>query len=172
MKKAAVPSILVAVVLLAVAVIAEAQQPEKVGKIGWLSIGLDSGPGSTIRAIPAELRALGYVEGKNIAFDYRYAENKLDRLPALADELVRLKVDVLVTPGTPAAIAAKTLPERSPSFFFAYLILFRLGWLIASPDPGGNVTGFTEISEVLVGKRLELFKETVPKLSRVAVLCN
>ena len=100
MKKAVVPSsILVAVVLLALGVIAEAQQPTKVGKIGWLSIGLDYGPGSTIRAVPPELRALGYVEGMNIAFDYRYAENKLDRLPALADELVRLKVDVLVTPG-------------------------------------------------------------------------
>jgi ABC-type uncharacterized transport system substrate-binding protein len=87
MKRAAVPSILVAVVLFAIAVIAEAQQPAKVGKIGWLSIGSDSGPGSTIRAVASALRAFGYVEGKNIAFDYRYAENKLDRLPALADEL-------------------------------------------------------------------------------------
>jgi putative tryptophan/tyrosine transport system substrate-binding protein len=136
MKKAAVLSILVGVTLLGVAVIAEAQQPAKVGKIGWLSIGSDSGPGSTIRGVLAELRALGYVEGKNIAFDYRYADNKLDRLPALADELVRLKVNVLVTPGTPAAIAAKNATRTIPIVFFAYLILFRLGWLIASLDPG------------------------------------
>jgi ABC-type uncharacterized transport system substrate-binding protein len=172
MKRAAVSSILIAVVLLAVAVIAEAQQPTKVGKIGWLSIGSDSGPGSTIRAIPAELRALGYVEGKNIAFDYRYADNKLDRLPALADELVRLKVDVLVTPGTPAAIAAKNATRTIPIVFFRVSDPVPLGLVDSLSRPGGNVTGFTEISEVLAGKRLELLKETVPKLSRVAVLWN
>ena len=173
MKKAAVPSsILVAVVLLALGVIAEAQQPTKVGKIGWLSIGLDYGPGSTIRAVPPELRALGYVEGKNIAFEYRYADNKLDRLPALADELVRLKVDVLITPGTPAAIAAKNATRTIPIVFFRVSDPVPLGLVDSLSRPGGNVTGFTEISEVLVGKRLELFKETVPKLSRVAVLWN
>ena len=172
MKKAAVPSILVAVVLLALGVIAEAQQPAKVAKIGWLSIGLDYGPGSTIRGLPPELRALGYVEGMNIAFDYRYAENKLDRLPALADELVRLKVDVLVTPGTPAAIAAKNATRTIPIVFFRVSDPVPLGLVDSLSRPGGNVTGFTEISEVLVGKRLELFKETVPKLSRVAVLWN
>ena len=172
MKQAAVPSILVAVVLLALGVIAQAQQPAKVAKIGWLSIGLDYGPGSTIRGLPPELRALGYVEGMNIAFDYRYAENKLDRLPALADELVRLKVDVLVTPGTPAAIAAKNATRTIPIVFFRVSDPVPLGLVDSLSRPGGNVTGFTEISEVLVGKRLELFKGTVPKLSRVAVLWN
>ena len=172
MKKAGLSSILVAVVLLALGVIAEAQQPTKVGKIGWLSIGLDYGPGSTIRTLPPELRALGYVEGVNIAFDYRYAENKLDRLPALADELVRLKVDVLVTPGTPAAIAAKNATRTIPIVFFRVSDPVPLGLVDSLSRPGGNVTGFTEISEVLVGKRLELFKETIPKLSRVAVLWN
>ena len=172
MKKAGLSSILVAVVLLALGVIAEAQQPTKVAKIGWLSIGLDYGPGSTIRALPPELRALGYVEGVNIAFDYRYAENKLDRLPALADELVRLKVDVLVTPGTPAAIAAKNATRTIPIVFFRVSDPVPLGLVDSLSRPGGNVTGFTEISEVLVGKRLELFKETIPKLSRVAVLWN
>jgi putative ABC transport system substrate-binding protein len=172
MKRAAVLSILVAVVLLAVAVIAEAQQAAKVGKIGWLSIGSDSGAGSTIRAVPPELRALGYVEGKNIAFDYRYADNKLDRLPALADELVRLKVDVLVTPGTPAAIAAKNATRTIPIVFFRVSDPVPLGLVDSLSRPGGNVTGFTEISEVLAGKRLELLKETVPKLSHVAVLWN
>jgi ABC-type uncharacterized transport system substrate-binding protein len=171
MKKAGVLSILFVVALLA-AVIGEAQQPAKVAKIGWLSIGLDSGPGSTIRGLPPELRALGYVEGMNIAFDYRYAENKLDRLPALADELVRLKVDVLVTPGTPAAIAAKNATRTIPIVFFRVSDPVPLGLVDSLSRPGGNVTGFTEISEVLAGKRLELFKETVPKLSRVAVLWN
>ena len=172
MRKAGVLSILFVVALLAVAVIGETQQPSKVAKIGWLSIGLDSGPGSTIRGLPPELRALGYVEGMNIAFDYRYAENKLDRLPALADELVRLKVDVLVTPGTPAAIAAKNATRTIPIVFFRVSDPVPLGLVDSLSRPGGNVTGFTEISEVLAGKRLELFKETVPKLSRVAVLWN
>jgi putative ABC transport system substrate-binding protein len=168
----AVFSIPFVVVLLAVAVIGEAQQPAKVAKIGWLSIGLDYGPGSTIRGLPPELRALGYVEGMNIVFDYRYADNKLDRLPALADELVRLKVDVLVTPGTPAAIAAKNATRTIPIVFFRVSDPVPLGLVDSLSRPGGNVTGFTEISEVLAGKRLELFKETVPKLSRVAVLWN
>jgi len=172
MRKTGVVSILFVVGLLAVAVIAGAQQPAKVAKIGWLSIGLDSGPGSTIRGLPPELRALGYVEGMNIAFDYRYADNKLDRLPALADELVRLKVDVLVTPGTPAAIAAKNATRTIPIVFFRVSDPVPLGLVDSLSRPGGNVTGFTEISEVLAGKRLELFKETVPKLSRVAVLWN
>ena len=172
MRKATASSILVAVILLAVAVIAEAQQTAKVSKIGWLSIGSDSGPGSTIRGVPPELRALGYVEGKNIAFDYRYADNRLDRLPALADELVRLKVDVLVTPGTPAAIAAKNATRTIPIVFFRVSDPVPLGLVDSLSRPGGNVTGFTEISEVLAGKRLELLKETILKLSRVAVLWN
>jgi putative ABC transport system substrate-binding protein len=154
----AVFSIPFVVVLLAVAVIGEAQQPAKVAKIGWLSIGLDYGPGSTIRGLPPELRALGYVEGMNIVFDYRYADNKLDRLPALADELVRLKVDVLVTPGTPAAIAAKNATRTIPIVFFRVSDPVPLGLVDTLSRPGGNVTGFTEISEVLAGKRLALFK--------------
>jgi ABC-type uncharacterized transport system substrate-binding protein len=171
MKRRIVIWLLTAVLLTTVS-FAEPQQPAKVAKIGWLSIGLDYGPGSTIRGLPPELRALGYVEGMNIAFDYRYAENKLDRLPALADELVRLKVDVLVTPGTPAAIAAKNATRTIPIVFFRVSDPVPLGLVDSLSRPGGNVTGFTEISEVLAGKRLELFKETVPKLSRVAVLWN
>src|SRR4030095_6145574 len=159
MRKAGVSSILAAMMLLAVAVIAVAQQPAKVAKIGWLSIGLDSGPGSTIRGLPPELRALGYVEGMNIAFDYRYAENNLARLPPLAEELVGLKVDVLVTPGTPAAIAAKNATRTIPIVFFRVSDPVPLGLVDSLSRPGGNVTGFTEISEVLAGKRLELFKE-------------
>ena len=131
MKKAALPSILVVVVLLAVGVIAEAQQQAKVSKIGWLeSVPLLQTP--RFELFRRELRDLGYVEGKNIAFEYRYADNKLDRLPALADELVRLKVDVLLTPGTPAALAAKNATrDDSHRFFTTWLILLRLGWLIA-----------------------------------------
>jgi putative tryptophan/tyrosine transport system substrate-binding protein len=106
MKRAAVPSILVAVVLLAVAVIAEAQQPKKVPRIGFLTASSASSQASRLDAFRQSLRELGYVEGKNIVIEYRYAEG-LDRLPALAAELARLKVDVIVTGGTGASRAAK-----------------------------------------------------------------
>ena len=119
-----------------------------------------------------ELRALGYVEGKNIAFEYRYAEGKLDRLPALADELVRLKVDVLLTPSTPAAVAAKNATKTIPIVFYSGSDPVAAGLVDSLARPGGNITGFTTISAVLAGKRLELLKETVPKLSRVAALWN
>ena len=99
MKRAAVPSILVAVVLLAVAVIAEAQQPKKVPRIGYLSATDPATDSTRAEAIRLALRELGYIEGQNIAIEYRYAEGKLDRLPELAAELVRLKVDIIVVAG-------------------------------------------------------------------------
>ena len=116
------------------------------------------------------LRDLGYVEGKNIAFEYRFADNKLDRLPALADELVRLKVDVLVTPGINEALAAKNATRTIPIVFMISADPVAAGLVDSLARPGGNITGFTDIGAVLAGKRLELLKETVPKLSRVAVL--
>jgi putative ABC transport system substrate-binding protein len=150
---------------------AEAQQPAKIPKIGWLSPAsatVTTRFDSTLR----EIRALGYVEGKNIVFEYRYADNKIDRLPALADELVRLKVDVLITPGTPATLAAKNATKTIPIVFWGVADPVPTGLVDSLSRPGGNITGITEISEVLAGKRLELLKETVPKLSRVAVLWN
>jgi putative ABC transport system substrate-binding protein len=146
--------------------IAEAQQPAKVAKIGWLA----ARPSSTIEFVKRELLALGDVEGKNIAIESRYADNKLDRLPALAEELVRLKVDVLVTPSTTAALALKNATRTIPIVFLIDGDPVVLGLVDSLARPGGNLTGFTTISEVLAGKRLELLKETVPKLSRVAVM--
>jgi putative ABC transport system substrate-binding protein len=151
--------------------VAEAQQPAKLPKIGWLAPG-SAASDTNSPGLLRDLRALGYVEGKNIAFDYRYAHNKLDRLPALADELVRLKVDVIVTPGTPATLAAKNVTRTIPIVFTGVADPVPTGLIDSLARPGGNITGFTEISEVLAGKRLELLKETVPKLSRVAVLWN
>jgi putative ABC transport system substrate-binding protein len=119
-----------------------------------------------------EFRKLGYVEGKNIAFDFRSADNKLDRLPAVADELVRLKVDVLITPGTPTALAAQNATRTIPIVFAAVADPITAGLVDSLARPGGNITGFTEIPERLAGKRLELLKETIPKLSHVAVLWN
>ena len=170
MKRAAVPSILVVVVLLAVAVIAETQQQAKVSKIGWLSARATSNSGQEV--IVRMLRDLGYVEGKNIAFEYRYANNQLDRFPALADELVRLKVDVLLTPGTPGALAFKNATKTIPILFLDVTDPVAAGLVDSLARPGGNITGFSSIEAVLAGKRLELLKETVPKISRVAVLWN
>jgi len=116
------------------------------------------------------LRDLGYVEGKSIAFEYRYTEGKLDRLPALADELVRLKVDVFLTSSTAEALAAKNATSTIPIVFYSGGDPVAGGLVDSLARPGGNITGFTFISPVLAGKRLELLKETIPKLSRVAVL--
>ena len=117
MKRAAVLSILVAVAVIAVRVLAEAQQPAKVPKIGWLQARSPSGPGGGPESFLREFRKLGYVEGKNIAFEYRFADDKYDRLPTLADELVRLKVDVLVTPATTGALALKNATRTIPIVF-------------------------------------------------------
>ncbi len=154
--------------LLAVWLTADAQQQAKVRKIGWLGTRPTSAGGQ--ETIPRILRDLGYVEGKNIAFEYRFADNKLDRLPGLADELLRLKVDVLVTPGINEALVAKNATKTIPIVFFSAVDPVAAGLVDSLPRPGGNVTGFTDIGAVLAGKRLELLKETVPKLSRVAVL--
>ncbi|HSE87345.1 MAG TPA: ABC transporter substrate-binding protein [Candidatus Binatia bacterium] len=153
----------------------DAQQPAKVAKIGWL--GTRSVARSTVSTPGRELfqrefRKLGYVEGKNIAIEYRSAENKLDRLPALADELVRLKVDVLITGSTAATLAAKNATKTIPIVFLSRSDPVALGLVDSLASPGGNITGFTSIGSLLAGKRLELLKETIPKLSRVAVLWN
>jgi putative tryptophan/tyrosine transport system substrate-binding protein len=167
-------SVVVLLVGLALATLdlAEAQQPAKVSKIGLLGTGSSSGLASLREVFPKALRELGYVEGKNIAIEYRYADNKLDRLPTLADELVRLKVDVLITNATSAALAAKNATRTIPTVFLGVSDPVAAGLVDSLARPGGNITGFTNIAAVLAGKRLELLKETVPKLSRVAVMWN
>jgi putative ABC transport system substrate-binding protein len=157
---------------LAFGVGALAQQQAKIPKIGFLASGAASGSGSIFRSevFRQQLRELGYVEGKNIAFESRYGEDNFDRLPALADELVRLKVDVLVINTTPAALAAKNATRTIPIVFLGVSDPVVAGLVDSLARPGGNITGFTNIAPVLAGKRLELLKETVSKLSRVAVL--
>ena len=163
--------------LLAASVVAwfhpvEAQQPAKVAKIGWLGLRPAATAAEQRELLGRELRALGYVEGKNIAFEYRYADNKVDRLATLADELVRHKVDVLVTTSTTEALAAKNATRTIPIVFLGTGDPVAAGLVDSFARPGGNITGFTTIAPVLAGKRLELLKETVPKLSRVALLWN
>jgi putative ABC transport system substrate-binding protein len=152
-------------------VCAGAQQKAKLLKIGWL----DSGP--TVRGTRLgelflrRLHELGYVEGKNITIEYRSADDKLDRLAALAGELVRLNVDVLVTSTTPAAIAAKNATKTIPIVFMLLAAdPVAAGLTDSLARPGGNITGLTNVAAELGGKRLELLKESVPKLTRVAVL--
>ena len=168
MTKIGFSSILIVATLFAIAVRAEAQSQGEVPKIGWLSARRASNSGQ--ETIVRMLRDLGYVEGKNVAFEYRFADDKLDRLPALADELVRLKVDVLLTPGTPGALALKNATKTIPIVFADVTDPIAAGLVDSLARPGGNITGFSSIEALLAGKRLELLKETVSKLSRVAVL--
>jgi putative ABC transport system substrate-binding protein len=171
MKRAAVPSILVAVVLLAVALIAEAQQPNKVPRIGYLSSSDPASDSPRFEAIRFALRDLGYIEGQNIATDYRYAEGKLDRLPDLAAELVRRKVDIIVVGGDIPTRAAKKATKTIPIVIMGTGSDPVAAGLVESiARPGGNVTGITTLTRELGGKRLELLKEAVPKVARVTVL--
>ncbi|HEX9455231.1 MAG TPA: ABC transporter substrate-binding protein, partial [Candidatus Binatia bacterium] len=137
-------------------------------KIGWLSAVAGANPGQ--QKIVRMLRELGYVEGKNIVYEYRYADSKLERLPALADELVRLKVDLLLTPGTPGALALQKATRTIPIVFADVTDPVAAGLVDSLARPGGNLTGFTSVETLLAGKRLELLKETVANLSHVAAL--
>jgi putative tryptophan/tyrosine transport system substrate-binding protein len=172
MKRAAVPSILVVVVLLAVAVIAEAQQSKKVPRIGFLSSVDPATESARFEAIRLALRALGYIDGQNIAIEYRYAEGNRDRFSELATELVRLKVDIIVAAGGDRVIrATKNLTKTIPIVMVgAGLDPVEAGLVESLARPGGNVTGITLLDPELGGKRLELLKEAVPKVTRVAVL--
>ena len=172
MKKAKTRSILVVVLLLivAVAVKAEAQQPKKVPRIGWLSANSPSSGRESVEGFRQGLRELGYVEEQTIAIEYRYAEGKYDRLPDLAAELVRLKADVIVAGGSPAVMAAKGATTTIPIVITGSTDPVATGVVASFARPGGNITGVTIMNAELAGKRLELLKETSPKVSRVAVL--
>ena len=169
MKRAVVPSIFVAAVLLAVAVIAEAQQPPKISRIGILIGSSASNYSARVEAFRRRLRELGYVEGKNIFIEYRYAEGKLERLPDLAAELVGLKVDVIVTTGQAVLVAKKASPTL-PIVFGAAADPVGAGLVSSLARPGGNITGLSLMAQDLDGKRLELLKEAFPKVAQVAFL--
>ena len=162
---------LITVWLLVSSNIAEAQQPKKVSRIGYLS---SADPASeSVRSEPLRLalRELGYIDGQNLSTEYRYSEGKNDRLPELAAELVRLKVDIIVTGGVPLIRAAKSATKTIP------IVMtggggdpVEFGLIESLARPGGNVTGVTNLGRELGGKRLELLKEAVPKVVLVAVL--
>ena len=149
-----------------------AQQPKKVFRIGYLGATDPAGESTRSEAIRLALRERGYIEGQNIATDYRYAEGKVDRYPELAAELVRLKVDVIVAAGGDRlTLAAKNATKTIPIVMTGTgLDPVEAGLVESLARPGGNVTGLTSLTGELSGKRLELLKEAVPKLVRVAVL--
>ena len=149
--------------------VAQAQQPTKVPRIGYLSPTSPSVSPTRIEAFRQGLRELGYVEGKNIIIEYRYAEGKFDRLAALAAELVRLKVDVIVTTGPTVTRAAKEATATIPIVMALDTDPVGNGFVASLARPGGNITGLSALAPELSGKQLELLKEVVPKLSRVAV---
>ena len=158
--------------ILAVPTLALAQQPGKIVRIGVLSPG-PAEISASLDAFRQGLRELGYIEGRNLVIEYRWAEGKFDRLPELAAELVRLKVDVLIpTGGTPAILAAKNATRVIPVVFPVAADPVGSGLVASLARPGGNVTGFSNMATELTAKRLELLKEALPSLSRVAVLWN
>jgi putative ABC transport system substrate-binding protein len=153
------------VTLLAVTVVAAAQQAKKIPRIGYLFTGLLA-PKEFLQA----LRELGYVEGKNIVVEFRSAEGREERLPALAAELASLNVDVIVAPGTASARAARQATKTIPIVYTGGADPVAIGLVASLARPGGNVTGVTSLSRELTGKRLELLKETFPNVALVAVL--
>ena len=149
---------------------AAAQQPKKVPRIGFLGATSPSTISARVEAFRQGLRELGYVEGKSIFIDWRFAEGKADRLPALAAELVRLKVDVIVTGAPQATRSAKQATVTVPIVMASDDDPVGSGFVSSLARPGGNITGSSTLSPEISGKQLEFLKEVLPKLSRVAVL--
>jgi putative ABC transport system substrate-binding protein len=153
--------------------VAQAQQPTKIPRIAYLTANAPSANTAIVGAFRQGLRELGYVEGKNIVIEWRFfVEGKADRLPALAAELVRLKVDVIVTAGATNTRAAKEATTTIPIVMLQDPDPIGNGFVTSLARPGGNITGLSSLVADLSGKRLELLKEVLPKLSRVAVLGN
>jgi putative tryptophan/tyrosine transport system substrate-binding protein len=149
---------------------ADAQQPGKIFRIGYLDPSTASGSAVLVDAFRQELTKLGWIEGKNIACEYRFAEQKPERLPELAADLVRLKVDLIVVVATPAALAAKKATTTIPVVMATGLDPVAAGLVDSLARPGGNVTGNSSLATELNTKRIEILKDAVPKLSRVGLL--
>jgi ABC-type uncharacterized transport system substrate-binding protein len=164
-------SILLIVAVAVVGAVAEAQQPAKIPRLGYL-MALSPDQSTDLQPFRQGLAALGYVEGKNIVIEYRYADGKIERLPELAAELVALKVDVIVALNPPSAWAAKNATKTIPIVMRSTDDPVTTGLVASLARPGGNVTGLTSMATDLIGKRLEILKEAVSRTSRVAVLRN
>jgi len=161
---------LVTLLLLAIGTFAEAQQREKVFRIGFLDPSTPSGMAVMVDAFRHELGKLGWIEGKNITIEYRFAEQKSERLPELAADLIRLKVDVIVSASSTSALAAKSTTTTIPIVMTQSADPVGAGLVASLARPGGNITGLSTLSPELTTKRLEILKDAVPKLSRVGLL--
>ena len=170
MKKVGWFSILVAAAVLTFPVITDAQQAGKIFRIGFLDTGTASGSAVVVEAFRQELSKLGWIEGKNIGIEYRFAEQKSERSPELVAELVRLKVDLIVVTGNPLALAAKKATNTIPIVMVSASDPVGAGVITSLARPGGNVTGLSSLNEELITKRLEVLKDAVPSLARVGLL--
>jgi putative tryptophan/tyrosine transport system substrate-binding protein len=148
----------------------EAQHPQKIPRIGILELASPAASASQLKAFQQGLRELGYVEGKNIILEYRYADGRLDRLPELAAELVGSKVDVIVTRSTGSIRAAMNATKTIPIIFPSAGAPVEDGLVASLAKPGGNVTGLTQLSAELDGKKLDILKQAAPKVTRVGLL--
>ncbi len=160
----------IAFVLVLSAAVAQAQQPTKIPRIGFLAATKPAAVAARVAAFRQGVREVGYVEGKNIVVDYRYAEGSGDRERELATELVRLKVEIIITSGPTVTRTAKEATITIPIVFAQDGDPVASGFVVSLARPGGNITGLSSVSPELSGKRLELLKEIVPKLSRVVVI--
>jgi len=160
--------------LLTTPLAARAQPATKTWRIGFLTTGFREGAGADVRIAPFSrgLRELGYIEGRNVILETRYAEGRVERFPALAAELVELKVDVLVATSTPGALAAKRATSTIPIVMAAVGEPVEVKLIESLAHPGGNITGLSLSAPQLAAKRLDRLKQTLPKLSRVTVLWN
>ncbi len=161
---------LLTVLLLASSHLAEAQQPKKIPRIGYLATGSANTGKTNLEAFRQGLRDLGYIEGKNLRVEYRFAEEKQDRVPGLVAELLQLKVDVLFVPSLPGIRAAKQATKMVPVVMLTIQDPVAIGIVDSLARPGGNITGLTTLTRDLSGKRLELLQEAVVGISRVGVL--
>jgi putative ABC transport system substrate-binding protein len=160
----------IAFVLVVCGAVADAQQPGNIFRIGFLDNSTASGMAGLVEVFRQELTKLGWIEGKNFTNEYRFAEQKNERLPELAADLLRLKVDLIVVTATPAALAAKSATTTIPIVMVNPGDPVAAGLVASLARPGGNVTGFSSLSPELNTKRLEILKDAVPKLARVGLL--
>ena len=163
---------LILTVILILAPLAEAQSARQVWRIGYLGTSSPALEPNLVNAFRQGLREFGHIEGQDIVIEYRWAEGKYDRFPELAAELVRLKVDVILTAGTPGALAAKQATRTIPIVMAVVADALAYQLVASLAQPGGNVTGLSTLARDLQGKQLEFLKEIVPRLSRIAVLVN
>ena len=168
----AVVTVILAIVLLAAPFAVEAQQVGKVHRIGFLGNSTAALEQNLVEPFRQGLRERGYTEGRDLVVEYRWAEGKYERFPDLIAELIRLKVDVIVTAGTPAALAVKRATTSIPLVMVAVGDPVGTGLIASLSRPGGNATGLTSIAADLEGKRLELLREVIPRLAQMAVLWN